>query len=130
MLESMTGYASLKGEGLSHSWTWDLRSVNAKGLDLRLRVPDWIEGLEPAVRGALSKGLVRGSVNLSLRVQRDDEQGALSVNSTQLDAVLAALQAGLTLALYGIPHGPLGHHGHARRFDRQLQVFDLGPRGI
>lgn len=93
MLESMTGYASLKGEGLGHSWTWDLRSVNAKGLDLRLRVPDWIEGLEPAVRGALSKGLVRGSVNLSLRVQRDDEQGALAVNAAQLDAVLAALQA-------------------------------------
>ncbi len=89
----MTGYASLKGEGLGHSWTWDLRSVNAKGLDLRLRVPDWIEGLEPAVRGALSKGLVRGSVNLSLRVQRDDEQGALAVNAAQLDAVLAALQA-------------------------------------
>lgn len=89
----MTGYASLKGEGLGHNWTWDLRSVNAKGLDLRLRVPDWIEGLEPAVRGALSKGLVRGSVNLSLRVQRDDEQGALAVNAAQLDAVLAALQA-------------------------------------
>ncbi|MFY0661136.1 MAG: YicC family protein [Shimia sp.] len=89
----MTGYASLKGEGQGHSWTWDLRSVNAKGLDLRLRVPDWIEGLEPAVRGALSKGMARGSVNLSLRVNRDDETGALAVNVAQVEAVLAALQA-------------------------------------
>jgi len=93
VLESMTGYASLKGEGQGHSWTWDLRSVNAKGLDLRLRVPDWIEGLEPAVRGALSKGMARGSVNLSLRVNRDDETGALAVNAAQLEAVLSALQA-------------------------------------
>ncbi len=93
MLESMTGYASLKGEGQGHSWTWDLRSVNAKGLDLRLRVPDWIEGLEPAVRGALSKGMARGSVNLSLRVNRDDDTGAVAVNLAQVEAVLSALQA-------------------------------------
>ncbi|WP_247738731.1 YicC/YloC family endoribonuclease [Shimia sp. R9_2] len=106
MLESMTGYASLKGDALGHSWTWDLRSVNAKGLDLRLRVPDWIEGLEPAVRGALSKALSRGSVNLSLRVQKEEEQGALSVNAGQLVAVLSAIktaeaqaaEAGVTLA--------------------------------
>ncbi|WP_299421055.1 YicC/YloC family endoribonuclease [uncultured Shimia sp.] len=89
----MTGYASLKGEGQGHSWTWDLRSVNAKGLDLRLRVPDWIEGLEPAVRGALSKGMARGSVNLSLRVNRDDDTGAVAVNLAQVEAVLSALQA-------------------------------------
>ncbi|CUH53654.1 TIGR00255 family protein [Shimia marina] len=93
MLESMTGYATLKGDALGHSWTWDMRSVNAKGLDLRLRVPDWIEGLEPAVRAALSKALVRGSVNLSLRVQKDEEQGALALNKVQLAAVLNALKA-------------------------------------
>jgi uncharacterized protein (TIGR00255 family) len=92
MLESMTGYASSKGDALGHSWTWDLRSVNAKGLDLRLRVPDWIAGLEPAVRGALSKALSRGSVQLSLRVQRDEEQSQLSVNAAQLAAVLGALK--------------------------------------
>ncbi|MDA5555847.1 YicC/YloC family endoribonuclease [Shimia sp. MMG029] len=93
MLESMTGYASHKGDALGHSWTWDLRSVNAKGLDLRLRVPDWIEGLEPALRAALSKALARGSVNLSLRIQRDEEQSTLSVNAGQLAAVLGAIKA-------------------------------------
>ncbi|SMP09938.1 YicC/YloC family endoribonuclease [Shimia sagamensis] len=107
MLESMTGYASLKGEGQGHSWTWDLRSVNAKGLDLRLRVPDWIEGLEPAVRGALAKGMARGSVNLSLRVSRDDETGALAVNVAQVEAVLAALHAVEELAMHkGISLAP------------------------
>ncbi|MBO9472219.1 YicC family protein [Shimia sp. R10_1] len=93
MLESMTGYASHKGDALGHSWTWDLRSVNAKGLDLRLRLPDWIEGLEPALRAALSKALARGSVNLSLRIQRNEEQSTLSVNAGQLAAVLGAIKA-------------------------------------
>ena len=46
MHHSMTGFASLQGAEGAHSWTWDLRSVNAKGLDLRLRVPDWLPGLE------------------------------------------------------------------------------------
>ncbi|WP_422065118.1 YicC/YloC family endoribonuclease [Shimia sp.] len=99
MLESMTGYAALKGDAIGHNWTWDLRSVNAKGLDLRLRVPDWIEGLEPALRSGLSKSMARGSVNLSLRVQRDEEQGTLTVNQVQLSAVLDALADAETLAI-------------------------------
>ena len=44
MLQSMTGFAALKGTAHGFSWGWDLRSVNSKGLDLRLRVPDWIDG--------------------------------------------------------------------------------------
>lgn len=93
MLNSMTGFATLKGAALGFDWVWDLRSVNAKGLDLRLRVPDWIEGLEPAVRAALGKALNRGSVNLSLRLQRGEEEGALTLNTAQLGPVLDALAA-------------------------------------
>jgi uncharacterized protein (TIGR00255 family) len=89
----MTGFATLKGEALGFDWVWDLRSVNAKGLDLRLRVPDWIEGLEPALRAALTKALARGSVNLSLRVQRGQEDGTLALNTAQLGPILDALAA-------------------------------------
>ncbi|MBR9841920.1 MAG: YicC family protein [Rhodobacteraceae bacterium] len=106
MLNSMTGFATLKGEALGFDWVWDLRSVNAKGLDLRLRVPDWIEGLEPAVRAALTKALDRGSVNLSLRVQKGDAEAVLALNTAQLGPVLealasieqAAMDKGVTLA--------------------------------
>jgi hypothetical protein len=52
---SMTGFAARRGAGLGYAWVWDLRSVNGKGLDLRLRVPDWIDGLEAAVRADLQK---------------------------------------------------------------------------
>ena len=45
MITSMTGFASAQGALDAFNWVWDLRSVNAKGLDLRLRVPDWVDGL-------------------------------------------------------------------------------------
>ena len=71
MTISMTGFAARKGQGAGHSWTWDIRSVNGKGLDLRLRVPDWSDGLELALRGELGRALQRGNVSLSLKVARD-----------------------------------------------------------
>lgn len=109
MTVSMTGFAAAKGQGAGHSWAWDIRSVNGKGLDLRLRVPDWIDGLELALRGELSRGLHRGNVSLSLKIARDGlAEGAegLRVNTPALAAVLAALkqvedaamEAGVTLA--------------------------------
>ncbi len=106
MLQSMTGFAAAKGCAHGYSWSWDLRSVNSKGLDLRLRVPDWIDGLEAQLRAALGKSIGRGSVSLSLKVQRDEEDVALSVNTAQLNAVLnamaeieqAAMDKGLSLS--------------------------------
>ena len=108
MTVSMTGFAARKGQGAGHGWTWDLRSVNGKGLDLRLRVPDWIDGLEAALRAELGRALGRGNVSLSLRVSRDggDGEAALRVNPPALAAVLkalgevemAAMGAGVTLA--------------------------------
>ncbi|MEQ9693861.1 YicC/YloC family endoribonuclease [Shimia sp. SDUM112013] len=99
MLQSMTGFAAQKGAALGFSWSMDLRSVNAKGLDLRLRVPDWIEGLEPAIRASLGKALARGSVSLSLRISREEEGETLALNTSQLDVVLDALAEIETRAL-------------------------------
>ena len=79
MLHSMTGFAALKGVAHGFSWGWDLRSVNSKGLDLRLRVPDWIDGLEAALRRDLGKSLARGAVTLSLRVYKDEEEAQIGV---------------------------------------------------
>jgi uncharacterized protein YicC (UPF0701 family) len=50
MIVSMTGFAARKGQGAGAVWYWKVRSVNAKGLDLRLRLPKWIDGL--AVRSS------------------------------------------------------------------------------
>ena len=94
MTVSMTGFAACKGQGAGHTWAWDMRSVNGKGLDLRLRVPDWIDGLELVLRGEMAKVLQRGNVSLSLKVSRDGlSEGAegVRVNPAALNAVLTAL---------------------------------------
>lgn len=90
---SMTGFAARRGAGAGYAWVWDLRSVNGKGLDLRLRLPDWIEGLELAVRAELQKALTRGNVNLTLKVAQEGggEEAAFRLNPRQLAAALAAL---------------------------------------
>ncbi|WP_170409888.1 YicC/YloC family endoribonuclease [Ruegeria arenilitoris] len=91
MIRSMTGFAAGKGAYGPHSWTWDLRSVNGKGLDIRLRMPEWLTGLETALRGQLSKSLSRGNVTLSLRLSREETAPDLVLNEDAMGAALAAL---------------------------------------
>ena len=95
MTTSMTGFAAAKGQGAGHGWSWDIRSVNGKGLDLRLRVPEWIDGLEAALRTELGQALQRGNVSLSLKLSRDGADGddGLRVNAGVLGDVLTALAA-------------------------------------
>lgn len=90
-LSSMTGFAATQGAAHGWSWTVDIRSVNGRGLDLRFRVPDWIEGLEPELRKALQARLHRGTVNVSVRVQRDESAAGLALNSEALDHALSFL---------------------------------------
>ncbi|NOR31281.1 MAG: YicC family protein [Sulfitobacter sp.] len=92
MIRSMTGFASANGALAPHSWGWELRSVNGKGLDLRLRVPDWVDGLEVGLRKQLSAQIARGNISCNLRIARDENTGGLTVNTAQLDTVLEALQ--------------------------------------
>jgi uncharacterized protein (TIGR00255 family) len=90
---SMTGFAARRGAGMGYSWAWDLRSVNGKGLDLRLRVPDWIDGLEAALRAELQKAISRGNVSLTLKVTQEEgrDEAAFRLNEAALGAALAAL---------------------------------------
>ncbi|WP_246035859.1 YicC/YloC family endoribonuclease [Aliishimia ponticola] len=88
----MTGYASGQGAAEGYRWSWELRSVNGRGLDLRLRAPDWIDGLEAALRAHLTKAVTRGNVTLSLRVQRETGETAVRLNTALVDQLLAAMQ--------------------------------------
>ncbi len=87
----MTGFASVTGTEGDWRYSMDLRSVNGRGLDLRLRAPDWIEGFEPEARKALQAAVARGSVTLSVRVTRDEATQASRVNPFALSAALSAL---------------------------------------
>ncbi len=91
MVKSMTGFASGQGASGAFQWIWDIRSVNSKGLDVRMRVPDWVGGLEAELKPLVTKAISRGSVSLSLRVTRDQQATQFAVNHSALDATLAAI---------------------------------------
>ena len=91
-VRSMTGFAARQGSDVEgRGWSWEVRSVNARGLDLRLRLPEGVDGLEPAARKALTETVRRGAVTLSLRLERSGPAGGLRLDPAALDAVLATL---------------------------------------
>ena len=105
MLRSMTGFAARDGAVEGLGWRWEARSVNGRGLDVRLRLGEAAEVLEPAVRAALKDRVARGSVTVSLRISRAAvgtprmSASALAAALDQVRAVeAAAAEAGLALA--------------------------------
>jgi uncharacterized protein (TIGR00255 family) len=95
---SMTGFAARRAEGAGCDWTWDIRSVNGKGFDLRLRLPDGVEGLEQGVRAAVTRVVARGNVSVNLRLQRGGGAGSLALSPAGLSAALSALKTVETAA--------------------------------
>ncbi|MCK9912220.1 hypothetical protein MXD81_23905, partial [Microbacteriaceae bacterium K1510] len=69
-IKSMTGFARAEGAHDDATWHWEVRSVNGRGLDLRLRLPSGLEHLEPRVREAVGRHISRGSINLTLASER------------------------------------------------------------
>jgi uncharacterized protein (TIGR00255 family) len=90
-LKSMTGFGRSDGNHGPLSWAWEVRTVNGRGLDVRLRLPPGFEALEPKVRELTALTLVRGSVNVNLTVSRTDGGTEIRLNERVLTQVLAAI---------------------------------------
>jgi uncharacterized protein (TIGR00255 family) len=88
----MTGFARTEASGGGHRWAWELRSVNGKGLDIRLRLPPGFDALEPQARERIAARLVRGNVQAGLTLQAEGGGGRVRVNEEVLAGVLAAMQ--------------------------------------
>jgi uncharacterized protein (TIGR00255 family) len=91
-LSSMTGFARSHGVCGSYAWAWEIKSVNGKGLDLRLRLPSGFDAVEVPVRARIAEVLARGSIQASLTVERNGAAPSVHINSAVLDAVLAAIR--------------------------------------
>ncbi|GAK72403.1 hypothetical protein RRU01S_25_00930 [Agrobacterium rubi TR3 = NBRC 13261] len=88
-LQSMTGFARSEGSCGRYRWAWELRSVNGKGLDLRLRLPTGMEMLETELRDIASKSLSRGNIQAGLSLSATEAKQEAVINRDALDAVLA-----------------------------------------
>lgn len=91
MLASMTGFGRAAGERGGTSWTWEVRSVNGRGLDLRLRVPGGLDALEAAFREDAAGLLARGNVSATLTLKRD-ETPRVAPDPAMLEQVLRLAQ--------------------------------------
>jgi uncharacterized protein (TIGR00255 family) len=92
-LSSMTGFARGHGVAGSYAWSWEIKSVNAKGLDLRLRLPPGWDAVEVPARKNATEKLSRGTVYGNLTVERKGVAPTVKVNEPVLAAVLATLKA-------------------------------------
>ena len=88
-LQSMTGFARSEGTSGRCRWAWELRSVNGKGLDLRIRLPQGFEHFEPAVRQKAAAVFARGNMQIGLSVSIAEPQVQPVVNQGALSAILS-----------------------------------------
>lgn len=88
----MTGFARAEGEHQGQRWIWELKSVNGRGLDLKLRLPPGFDALEQPARTAAGGVFKRGSLQATLTLARD----ALAAAPLKIDFALIErlLQAG------------------------------------
>lgn len=91
-LSSMTGFARAAGASPPWRWTWEIKSVNSKGLDLRLRLPPGFDAIEAECRSRLSKKLARGAVYATLNAQRESANAEIRVNEQALASLIAAIE--------------------------------------
>ena len=91
-ISSMTGFG--RGEGNSGPWTfhWEMRSVNGKSLDVRLRLPSGTEAVEQAIRASAAKHLKRSNVQVFLTLEKDEAEASIRVNTDALSAAIEAVR--------------------------------------
>jgi uncharacterized protein (TIGR00255 family) len=89
-LSSMTGFARIHGASGPYAFEWELKSVNAKGFDLRMRLPPGWDDLETIVRKRAAEVLSRGTVYANLNVKRANAASTVRVNEEVLASIVKA----------------------------------------
>jgi uncharacterized protein (TIGR00255 family) len=92
-VSSMTGFARSAGSAGGWRWAFEIKSVNAKGLDLRLRMPPPFDRVEAEARARLAKALARGTCFATLTAQREGTATTARVDQEALEAIAAAARS-------------------------------------
>ena len=91
-LSGMTGFARVTGEAEWGAWAWEAKSVNGRGLDVRVNTPPGFDALERVIKAAASKRFNRGSLQVSLRIELSEQAGGATIDQALLDTLLAAAE--------------------------------------
>ncbi len=92
MVNSMTGFSTLTGNIENVFWALEVKSVNSRGLDMRMRFAEGGEVLEPFFKASLAKAVKRGAVNVNLRVEKRANGASLQVNDDSVGAAITAIK--------------------------------------
>ena len=87
-LVSMTGFAELHGGRSGAHWRWEVKSVNGRSLELRLRVPPGFDGIEPAARLLASGRFKRGNLQATLSYDSGEAARGLKIDAVALAAAV------------------------------------------
>lgn len=90
MVNSMTAFASVNGSADTLTWAWEIRSVNGRGLDIRTRIADGFEALEPVVRKDVGAACKRGTITVGLKVKRGSVVRGAQLNAEAMERALDA----------------------------------------
>ena len=87
-LSSMTGFARSHGASGPYAFEWELKSVNAKGFDLRMRLPPGWDDLEALAKKRAGELLSRGTVYANLSVKRANAASTVRINEDVLSSIV------------------------------------------
>ena len=88
-IASMTGFARSTSAHGNFTWAWELKSVNGKSFDAKLRLPQGMDHIEPLARAALMQGFKRGNVQAALSSAGNDAEEKIAINEQVLDNYIA-----------------------------------------
>jgi uncharacterized protein (TIGR00255 family) len=91
-LSSMTGFAESSGGHGGQAWRWEARSVNGRGLDVRLRIPPGLDGIEAPARKLAAARFVRGSLQVALTLEPQESARGLKIDPVTLAAAVKLAQ--------------------------------------
>jgi uncharacterized protein (TIGR00255 family) len=144
-LRSMTGFARSEGAANGARWTWELKSVNGKGLDVRFRLPPGYDDLEIPARERVARVLTRGNVQATLTLQIEASAPRVTLNEAFLDDILQAVRrvsqrlgtaspsADAILGIRGVlevTEGELDETGRVALVEAVLETFDRTLRDL
>ncbi|MDG1857514.1 MAG: hypothetical protein P8I94_00340, partial [Emcibacteraceae bacterium] len=92
-LSSMTGFGRAQGHFGNYNWVWEIRSVNGKGLDVRMRIPPGLDALDQFIKTTVKKSITRGSVNVSLQLSTEGNETDVIVNEDALDKLISVAKS-------------------------------------
>ena len=90
-IASMTGFARQQGQVGDCAWSWEVRSVNGKGRDVRCRVPNGFESLDQTARARAANRLQRGNIFLTLTAKWQRAGSGYRINEEALRRILALM---------------------------------------